>query len=73
MLAYLFAVMLKGTPFWLPPSGRLTAGLTSIPILRGLELAVGHGGYFFCAGAAEFISNFFLFNSVITGVLGSIW
>ena len=26
LLAYLFAIVLKGTPFWLPPSARLTAG-----------------------------------------------
>lgn len=27
MLAYIFSLLLKGTPFWLPPSGRVTAGL----------------------------------------------
>ena len=31
MLAYLFAVILKDTPISLPPSGRLTPGLVSIP------------------------------------------
>ena len=30
MLAYAF-YLLKGTPFWLPPSGRLTAGVVSVP------------------------------------------
>ncbi len=65
MLAYLFAVMLKGTPFWLPPSGRLTAGLTSIPFYEVWNWQLAEDTFF--AGAAEFISNFFLFNSVITG------
>ena len=27
MMGYVFGVLLKGTPFWLPPSGRLSAGL----------------------------------------------
>jgi peptide/nickel transport system permease protein len=32
VLAFLFAIVLKGTPLWLPPSSRLTAG-TSMPPL----------------------------------------
>ena len=31
MLAYVFAILLKDTPFWLPPSGRLSAGVVAIP------------------------------------------
>src|SRR3990172_8569253 len=31
MLAYVFAILLKDTPLWLPPSGRLTAGLLPTP------------------------------------------
>ena len=31
MLAYVFALVLKDTPFALPPSGRLTAGVISVP------------------------------------------
>jgi peptide/nickel transport system permease protein len=31
MLAYIFALLLKGTPFQLPPSGRLTPGLSMPP------------------------------------------
>ena len=27
MLAYVFSLLLKDTPFWLPPSGRVTAGI----------------------------------------------
>ncbi len=32
MLAYLFGVLLKDTPLWLPPSGRLTSGLSVAPL-----------------------------------------
>ena len=31
MLSYLFGVLLKDTPLWLPPSGRLTAGVSIQP------------------------------------------
>ena len=44
MLAFLFALVLKGTPFWLPPSGRLSPGLVSIPFFEGLGLD-GSGGH----------------------------
>ena len=36
MLAYLFAVILKDTPFALPPSGRLPAGYRASAVLRRL-------------------------------------
>lgn len=64
MLAYVFALLLKDTPFQLPPSGRLTAGLTSIPFYQVWgwqitpETPVFH--------ILEFISNLFIFNSLIT-------
>ncbi len=42
VLAYVFGVMLKDTPFALPPSGRLSSGVRAIPLadawgLEGLE------------------------------------
>ncbi|HIL19011.1 MAG TPA: ABC transporter permease [Gammaproteobacteria bacterium] len=65
MLAYLFALVLKGTPFWLPPSGRLSAGLVSIPFYEvwGWQLTAGTAWTKFM----EFISNHFVFNALITG------
>ena len=48
LLAFVFAVLLKDTPFALPPSGRLTPGVRSIPLaevwgLRGPDRATaGH-------------------------------
>jgi len=65
ILAYIFALLLKDTPFWLPPSGRLTAGIDSKPFYEvfGWEISANSIG----GNIAQFISNFYLFNSVITG------
>lgn len=65
MLAYAFALLLKGTPFWLPPSGRLTAGLTSVPFHEVWGWAVEDGTT--RAAFLNFIANHFIFNSIITG------
>lgn len=64
MLIYVFALLLKDTPFQLPPSGRLSAGVSSIPFYEvyGWQLTEGTFG----ASLAEFISNFYIFNSIIT-------
>ena len=64
MLAYVFALLLKDTPFWLPPSGRLTAGLSVVPFYKAFSWTVNEGT--FSAKLLEFISNFYLFNSLIT-------
>jgi peptide/nickel transport system permease protein len=63
MLAYVFALLLKDTPFWLPPSGRLSAGVTSIPFYEVYKLELGEGGL---AKLAEFFANMYIFNSIIT-------
>ncbi len=65
MLAYVFALMLKGTPLWLPPSGRLTAGLISMPFYEVWGWTV-HAGTT-KAGFLDFIANHFVFNALITG------
>ena len=64
MLAYVFALLLKDTPFWLPPSGRITAGLFVIPFYEvfGWEVVEGTIKY----NLAEFISNLYILNSIIT-------
>ena len=64
MLAYLFAIVLKGTPLQLPPSGRLSAGVFPVPYheVWGWELTPDT----FWANINEFISNFYIFNSLIT-------
>jgi peptide/nickel transport system permease protein len=40
MLSYLFGVALKDTPFWLPPTGRLTAGRIIEPFYQAWGLDV---------------------------------
>jgi peptide/nickel transport system permease protein len=65
MLAYFFALVLKGTPFALPPSGRLTAGISSVPFYEvyGWAVQEGSGPH----RVVEFLSNLYIFNSIITG------
>jgi len=64
VLAYFFAIKLKGTPFWIPPSGRLTAGLSIPPLAKtwGIESADGFLWVLLTLG-----SNSVIFNSLITG------
>jgi peptide/nickel transport system permease protein len=65
MLAYVFALQLKGTPLALPPSGRLTAGLSPIPFYQVYGLEMARDSLLF--GVSQFISNLYILNSVITG------
>ena len=71
MLAYLFAVVLKDTPFALPPGGRLSAGVISVPYYEvwGWNLTEGTTW----AGINEFIGNFVIFNSFITAQFDVWW
>ncbi len=64
MLAYFFALVMKGTPFWLPPSGRLTAGMTSVPFYEVWGWVVEPGNW---KMFLDFIANHFIDNSIITG------
>ncbi len=69
MLAYVFAVLLKGTPFWLAPSGRLTSGMEVVPLMevwhiqaQGVPLAI-----------LTFMSNMFVLNGLLTGNWALMW
>jgi peptide/nickel transport system permease protein len=64
MLAYFFALVLKGTPLWLPPSGRLTAGISSIPFydVYGWTLAKDTAVF----KLMNMFANLYVFNSIIT-------
>jgi peptide/nickel transport system permease protein len=64
ILMYIFALLLKGTPFWLPPSGRLTSGLDPTPFYTVFGWVLQKGTPSF--QAADFFSNFYIFNSIIT-------
>jgi peptide/nickel transport system permease protein len=65
MLAYIFAIQLKGTPFQLPPSGRLSAGVTSTPFFEVYGWSATKGTLLY--SMYQFIANFYLLNSLITG------
>ena len=64
MLAFFFAIVLKDTPFALPPSGRLSAGVIPEPFYEvyGWELAETGAVRF----VLTFISNMFVVNSILT-------
>jgi peptide/nickel transport system permease protein len=64
LLAYLFAIVFKDTPLALPPSGRLSSGLTVTPIAVawGLKDLTGP-----LRGILDFLSNFYILASLITG------
>src|SRR5512136_538468 len=69
MLAYIFAVLLKGTPFWLAPSGRLTSGMEVVPFVevwhvqaQGVPLTI-----------LTFMSNMFVLNGLLTGNWALMW
>jgi peptide/nickel transport system permease protein len=64
MLAYVFALGLKDTPFWIPPSGRLSAGVVVRPLTETLHIE-GNSGL---SGAViTFLSNTVIFNALLTG------
>lgn len=63
ILAYVFAVLLRDTPFALPPSGRLSAGLTVVPIAVawGMPDLAGPPRAFL-----DFLSNMYVVNGLLT-------
>jgi peptide/nickel transport system permease protein len=63
LLAYIFAVILKDTPFSLPPSGRLSSGVTLEPLAQrwGLTGVTGPPRL-----VIDFFSNMNLFNALVT-------
>jgi peptide/nickel transport system permease protein len=65
MLAYFFALVLKDTPFWLPPTGRITAGLAAVPFYEVFNWEVQKAS--FNSYFLGFFSNLYIFNSIITG------
>lgn len=73
VLIYIFAVLLKDTPFALPPSGRLSPGVSPVPFYVFYNLPVDEesGRFLFYT----FIAKLYILNSIITGdweVLGDV-
>lgn len=63
VFAFVFAVVLKDTPFALPPSGRLTAGTTVVPLVEawGLQSLGGPP-----RAIVDFVSNMNTVNALLT-------
>ena len=64
MLVFLFAIILKDTPFSLPPSGRLSSGVSVVPLAEvwGLKDLEGLPRVLL-----DFVSGLYIFTGVITG------
>jgi len=64
MLAYIFSLKLKGTPFWLPPSGRTTAGINNDPFYEVWEMTIPEAG--FLLAAYQFVGRLNILNALMT-------
>ena len=64
LLQFVFALLLKGTPFALPPSGRLSSGIEVIPLVEvwGLQSVDG-----VLRGFLDFVSRLYIVTALITG------
>ncbi len=67
VLAWFFAVVLRGTPFALPPSGRLSSGISEIPLTEAWGLTGMQGPL---RVLADFVSHMAIFNALLTGQWG---
>lgn len=70
MLAYVFALLLKDTPFTLPPSARFTAGIGLESLIKywNLKDVVGVKKFLI-----DFLSNLALTNALVTGNWKAYW
>ena len=68
VLAFLFAIVLKDTPFSLPPSGRLSSGVTVHPLVEvwGMQDSTGP-----VRALLDFVSGLYVFTGLITGQWGA--
>jgi peptide/nickel transport system permease protein len=64
MLAYVFALALKDTPFQLPPSGRLSPGVITLPFYTVWGMSLSQGGFFY--NFADFIGRMNIVNSILS-------
>lgn len=64
MLAYVFAIQFKDTPFWIPPSGRLSSGISIPPLAEYYHLENLSGIW---GAVVTLASNTVTFNALITG------
>lgn len=65
MLAYVFSIQFKGTPLWLPPSGRLSPGIPDDPFYEvwGMTLTEGSS----LLGILAFLGRMNILNGLLSG------
>jgi peptide/nickel transport system permease protein len=64
MLAYVFSLLLKDTPFWLPPSGRVSPGIPNDPFYEVWNLTVPEAGGLLAL--YQFIGRLNILNALLT-------
>lgn len=63
MLAFVFSILLKGTPFWLPPSGRVSPGIPNDPFYEVWGLTAPEEGF---GMIMHFLARLNILNSLLT-------
>jgi peptide/nickel transport system permease protein len=71
MLAYVFALVFRNTPFALPPSGRVTAGVIPTPFYEAFSMQVIDGTFRY--HLLEFFANIYTLNSILVGEWNVFW
>lgn len=69
LLQFVFALVLKGTPFALPPSGRLSSGVEVMSLVQVWHLENVTGGL---RGFLDFFSRLYIPTALITGQWGAL-
>lgn len=64
MLMYVFSLLLKDTPFWLPPSGRVTPGIPTDPFYVVWGWSMPESGL--SLALAQFVSRLNILNALLT-------
>ena len=64
MLAYVFSLLLKGTPFWLPPSGRVSPSIPNDPFYEVWGLTIPEAG--FGLFVLQFLGRLYILNAFMT-------
>jgi peptide/nickel transport system permease protein len=63
MLAFVFSILLKDTPFWLPPSGRVSPGIPNDPFYEVWGLTAPEEGF---GMVMHFLGRLNILNSLLT-------
>jgi ABC-type dipeptide/oligopeptide/nickel transport system permease component len=63
LLAFFFAIVLKDTVLALPPSGRLSSGISIVPLVQRWGLQDVHGPL---RGLLDFVSNMYTVNALLS-------